>query len=106
MARGVGLQLGPVHRDVAEPHETSGAAKPQDLHEQVRQNGEMALAEIRDSAEVRAVQSRHRHDVDPLLAGAGQLTRGVDPAAVAVKQQGGHHAGMIGREAALLAIAV
>jgi hypothetical protein len=66
----------------------------------------VALAEVGDGPEVRPVQAGHRHNVDPLLAGAGELTRRVQATAVAIEKQGHHHAGMVGRIAALLGVAV
>ena len=105
VARGIGLQLGPVHGHMPELHQPRRPAQAQHLDEQVRQGGEVALAEVGDGAEVRPVQAGDRHDVDPLLAGAGKLTRGVEAAAVAVEQQRHHHAGMVGRVAALLGVA-
>ena len=50
------------------------------------------------------VQAGDGHHVDALLAGAGQLTRGVEAAAVAVEQERHHHAGVVGREAALFRV--
>lgn len=61
----------------------------------------MALAEIREGAEVRPIQARHRHDVHPLLAGAGELARGGEAPAVAMEQERHPHARMRGREATL-----
>ena len=106
VARGVRLQLGAVHGHMPELHQSCGSTQLQDLHEQIRQGCEMALAEIRDGAEVGTVQACDRHDVDPLLTGAGELARRVDATAVAVEQERHHHAGMVGREAALLRVGV
>lgn len=66
----------------------------------------MALAEVGDGAAVRAVQAGHCHDIDPLLAGPGELTRRVQAAAVAVEKQGYHHAGMVGRVSTLLRVGI
>jgi hypothetical protein len=73
VAGGIGLQLGPVHGHMAELHQPCGPAQAQDLDEQIRQGGEVALAELGDGAEVGAVQARHGHHVHPLLAGPGEL---------------------------------
>ena len=45
---------------------------------------------------IRPVQPGDGHHVHPLLAGPGQLPAGVDAAAVAIKQQGHQHAGVVG----------
>lgn len=89
---------------MGELDQTGGSTQVQHLHEQVRQGHEVALAEIGDGAEVGPVQAGDGHDIDPLLTGAGELARGVQTAAVAVEQQGHHHAGMIGRVSALLRV--
>src|SRR3712207_7181856 len=70
-----------------ELHQSGRPAQLQDLHEQIRQGREVALAEVRDGAEVRTVQARDRHDIDPLLTGAGELAGGVEAAAVAVDRK-------------------
>lgn len=49
-------------------------AQAQHLHEQIRESHEMALAKVGDRAKVRPVQPGHRHHVDPLFAGTGELT--------------------------------
>jgi hypothetical protein len=73
VAGGIGLQLGPVHSDVPELHQPCGPAQVQDLDKQIRQGGEVALAEVCDGAEVGPVQAGDGHDVHPLLAGPGEL---------------------------------
>jgi hypothetical protein len=106
VARGIRLQLGAVHGHMPEPHQSCGAAQLKHLHEQISQSRKVAPAEIRDGAEVRTVEARDRHHIDPLLTGAGELARGVDATTVAVEQKRHHHAGMVGWEAALLRVGV
>ena len=106
MTRGVGLQLGAVHRHVSELDQTSRPTQAQHLHEQVRQGHEVALAEVGDGAEIRPVQAGHGHDIDPLLTGTSELARRVQPPAVAVEQERHHHARMVGRVAALFRVGV
>src|SRR5215203_4879108 len=76
----------------------------QDWDEEVGKGGKMAFAEISDSAEIGPAQAGDGHHVDALLAGAGQLTRGVEAAVVAVEQGRHPHAGVVGREAALFRV--
>ncbi len=104
VARGVGLELGAVDGDVAEPDEARRPAEPQHLAEQLGERGEVAAPEARHGAEVRPLQPRHRHEIDPLLARPGDPARGVDAAAVAVEQQRHHHPRVVGRVAALLVV--
>jgi hypothetical protein len=94
---GVGPELGAVDRDVPEPDQSGGPTQPEHLLEQAGQRRLMALAEIADRPEVRPVQTRHRHDVQPLLARPGQLPAGVEPAAVPVEKKRRQHAGVVGR---------
>ena len=91
---------------MGELHQTCRPAQAQHLDEQVRQRREMTLAELGDGAEVRPVQAGERHEVDPLLAGTGELARGVQAAAVAVEKQRHHHAGMVGRIPPLLGVGI
>ena len=52
---GVGAQLGPVHRHMAEAHQTRPLAQRQHLNEQLAQRRQVAAAELADGAEVRPV---------------------------------------------------
>ena len=76
MPAGVGLQLGPVHRHMTQRHKPRRLAQLQHLHEQRRQRRKMPPAERADRAEVRLVQTAHRHEVHPFLAGLRQPPRG------------------------------
>jgi hypothetical protein len=44
----------------------------------------VTLAEVGNGVEVWPVQPGHRHDIDPSLVSLGELTRGVQAAAVAI----------------------
>ena len=46
--------------------------------------------------EVRPVRAGERREVNPLLAGIGKLSQGVQAAAVTVAKQRHHHAGVVG----------
>jgi len=102
---GVGLDLRAVERHVPELHQPRRAAQPQHLHEQRAQRREVPAAELRDRAEIGTAHAGHRHEVHPLLARPLQLARRIDAAAVTIEQQRHHQRRMIGRIAALLAIA-
>lgn len=101
VSAGVGLELGSVHRDMAEPDQSRRLAQTQHLHEKRRQRRQMPLAEVADGAEVRPVQPGHRHNVEALLARPRQLPARINAAAVAVEQQRHQHPRMIGRLALL-----
>jgi len=85
---------------------SSAALAARNLHEQARQRREVALAEIRNGAKVGPVQPGHCHHVDPLLASASKLPRGIEASAVAVEKQRHHHPGMVRRIAPFLGAAV
>ena len=62
----------------------------------------MALAELRDGAEVRRIEPDNAHEVDPLARRLGDPARRVDPVAITVsntaviiaKSNGGCHASL------------
>lgn len=73
VSRGIGAQLGAIHRNMAKLDQPRRLAKPQYLHEQAPQGHQMPAPECADGAEIRLVQPSHRHHVHPLLAGTRQL---------------------------------
>ncbi len=76
---------------MAELDQPSPLAKPQHLAEKPRQRVQMTLAELRDRAEVRRVETDDAHEVDAFPAGFGDPPRRVDPVAIAVEQKRRHH---------------
>ena len=51
----------------------------------------MALAEVRDGAKIRRIESDNAHEVDPLARRLGDPARRVDAIAIGIKQQRRHH---------------
>jgi hypothetical protein len=102
----VGLDPGAVQGDVAKLDQPGLAAQAQHLNEQPAERLQMALAKIADGAEVRRLQPGDRHDVDPLRTRHGDPARGVEPAAVRIQQQRGHHRRMVRRLAPVLRVGV
>ena len=88
---GVGLDLRPVQRHVAELDQPGPLAQPQHLRKQRRKRRQMTLAEIRDRTEIRRVEADDAHEVDAFPTGLGDPPRRVDPVAIAVEQQRRHH---------------
>jgi len=88
---GVGLDLCPVERDMAELDQPGPLAKTQDLAEKRRQRVQMTLAELRDRAEIRRIETDDAHEVDAFPTGLGDPPRRVDPVAIAVEQKRRHH---------------
>jgi hypothetical protein len=79
--RRVGFDLGAVQRDVTELHQASLFAKMQSLREQAAQRLQVTLAEIREGAEIRRIETANAHEIHPFPAGLGNPTRRVDAAA-------------------------
>jgi len=89
--RRVRLDLGAVERHVPELHQTRRLRQPQNLHEQAGQRSQVALAEVRDGAEVGRIAGHDHHEIDPLNARPGHPPRRVHPNRVGIKQQPNHH---------------
>ena len=68
---GVGLDLRPVERDMAELDQPGPLAQPQHLRKQRRQRAQLTLAELRDRAEIRGVETDDAHEVDAFATGLG-----------------------------------
>ena len=88
---GVGLDLRPVERHVAELDQPGPLAQAQHLAEKPRQRVQMTLAKLRDRAEVRRVETDDAHEVDAFATSLGDPPRRVDPVAIAVEQKRRHH---------------
>jgi hypothetical protein len=69
-------------------------AQLQNLLEQIAKRLQVPLAEIRDAPEIRRIERHNADEIDPFAAGLGDAPRGVDAAAVRIKQQGRHHGGI------------
>src|SRR6201998_3360947 len=61
---GVGLDLRPIERDMAKLDQPGPLAQAQHLAEKRRQRVQMTLAELRDRAEIRGVETDDAHEVD------------------------------------------
>jgi hypothetical protein len=88
---GVGLDLRPVQRDVAEPDQPGPLAQAQHLAKKRRKRIQMTLAELRDRAEIRGVEANDAHEVDAFPTSLGDPPRRVHPVAIAVEQKRRHH---------------
>jgi len=99
-----GPDLRAVEGHMAELHQPGRPTQFEHLGEQVPQCLQVPPSERRDRAKIRPVQRRHRHEVDPLLAGLRDLARRIDPAAVGVEQKRNHHRRMVRWIAALLRV--
>ena len=87
----VRLNLRAVERHMPEFDEPGLLAQLQDLHEQPRKRLQVALAEVRDRAEIRRIKRDNAHEIDTLTAGLGDAARSIDAAAIGIKQQRRHH---------------
>src|SRR5271166_385231 len=66
---GLGLDLGPIQRNMAELRKPRHLRKLQHLQKQARQRLQMALAELADGPEVRRIERNDHHEVCPIEAG-------------------------------------
>ncbi len=98
----VGLHLRAIVRHAPELDQSRLLTQLQHLHEQPLQGRQVALTKIAHRAKVRPVQSRHRHEVHPVLARLRNALGRVHPLAVSVQQQCRHHHRVVGRVAPLL----
>ena len=84
--RRVGFDLGAVERHMPELHQAGRLAQMQDLPEQSAKRLQVTLAEIRNSAEIRRIEPDDAHEVDTLAASLADTARGVDAAAVGIRE--------------------
>jgi len=97
---GIGFDLGAVKGNVAQAHQTSLLAQPQNLHKQSRQRIEMNEAEIAEPAVVRLLVAGEHPEGGILPAGPLDQARGWDADAVGVQEQQHHHPRLIGLDPA------
>jgi hypothetical protein len=79
------------------PHQTRLAAEAEHLTEEVLEHRPKAAAELGDGMEIGLEPLAEVHEGEVVAAGLGQLTRGVDAPAGAVKREPYHRLGMEGR---------
>jgi len=72
---GVGFDLRPVQRHMAQIGQPSPLAQPQHLHEQSAQRRQVTSPELADRPVIGPVHRRHRQEVQPLLAGPRHPSR-------------------------------
>ena len=92
--RCVRFDLRDVERDMPKLDQIGLLAKLQNLQEETSECFQMSLAEVGDGAEIRRIERHNGHEIDALAARLGDPARGVDAAAIAVKQQRHHQAGI------------
>jgi hypothetical protein len=102
--RRVGFDLGAIQRNVPELHQARLLTKKQNLREQAAQCLQVPLAEIRDGAEIRRIETNNAHEIYPFPARLGDPARRVDATAIRIKQQHRHHGGVKRRLAPLAAV--
>jgi hypothetical protein len=94
---GVGVNLGAIDRDHADPNQVRFGAQPQHLAEQLGQCRLMALAKARDRRVIRGTVGTDHPRGDVLDAAALDPPRRTLPNRVAVEQQRHHHRWLVRR---------
>src|SRR6202166_1249185 len=98
------VDLGSIQRHMPELDQARLLAQLQNLLEQIAKRLQVPLAEIRDGPEIWGIERHDAHEIDPFAAGLGDAPRGVDAAAVRIKQQHRHHSRIKRRLAPFAAI--
>ena len=95
---GIGPQLGAVESHMPELHHLRAYAQLQHLYKQPIHRLQMSFLKVADRPEPRSLQDSARYEIHPLFARLGKASRGVDPLAVGVQQQGRHYRRIVWRE--------
>jgi hypothetical protein len=91
---------------VTELYQPRRLAQPEHLHEQLRQSGEVPLAELRDAVVVRMLVGRERAECHITMRRAFDLPRRRQAHAVGVQQQLHHQSRVIRRPTPPVALLV